>query len=60
MHPFAATPYLDSDPMDLNVRLSDMRSQIEQRLAELVPPPVDSHDVMGAALHEGVLAPRER
>ena len=60
MHPSAALPSCSSQPVDFNVRLAGMRSQIEHRLAELVPPPVDGHDVMGAALHEGVLAPGKR
>ena len=60
MHPSAALPIFASHPMDLTVRLAGMRSQIEHRLAELVPPPDDIHDVMGAALHEGVLAPGKR
>lgn len=40
--------------------LADLREQINVRLAELVPPPAHPGDVMGAALHEGVLAPGKR
>lgn len=46
--------------MDFTVQLASMQSQIEHRLAELVPPPDDIHDILGAALHEGVLAPGKR
>ena len=61
MHPFAARPFSFASPLpDLAVRLAALRSQVEHRLAELVPPPDDVHDLMGAALHEGVLAPGKR
>lgn len=40
--------------------LAGLREQIDVRLAELLPPPVHPGDVMGAALHEGVLAPGKR
>ena len=60
MYPSAALSSFASQPMDFAVRLAGMRRQIEHRLAELVPPPDDVHDIMGAALHEGVLAPGKR
>ena len=41
-------------------RIADLRRQIDERLAALVPPPEHAGDLMGAALHEGVLAPGKR
>ncbi|MDB5929663.1 MAG: Farnesyltranstransferase (Geranylgeranyl-diphosphate synthase)-like protein [Polaromonas sp.] len=40
--------------------LECLRRQVDARLAELVPQPDDGHDLLGAALHEGVLAPGKR
>ena len=60
MQSSVALPSFASCPVDFAVRLDSLRSQIEHRLAELVPQPDDVHDLMGAALHEGVLAPGKR
>ncbi len=40
--------------------LDSLRSQIDSRLGELLPPPLHSHDLIAAALHDGVLAPGKR
>lgn len=40
--------------------LSLLRARIDQRLAQLLPPPHDANDRIAAALHEGVLAPGKR
>ena len=40
--------------------LANLREQIDARLAELLPPPAHAGDLMGSALHEGVLAPGKR
>ncbi|MDB5938252.1 MAG: Farnesyltranstransferase (Geranylgeranyl-diphosphate synthase)-like protein, partial [Polaromonas sp.] len=46
--------------MDYAGLLASLREQIDARLAELLPPPEHAGDLMGAALHEGVLAPGKR
>jgi|GEM_PF-42525 len=61
----AADLFLDSSPnvsisADFARNLHGLRQQIDDRLAELLPPPHDAHDLIGAALHEGVLAPGKR
>jgi len=47
-------------PADFADLLAGLRGQVDARLAELVPPPRDARDLIGAALHEGVLAPGKR
>ena len=46
--------------MNSSALLASLREQIDARLAELLPPPENAGDLMGAALHEGVLAPGKR
>lgn len=53
----AFTPLL---PADFTALLACLRRQIDERLAELLPPPHDANDLISAALHEGVLAPGKR
>jgi len=47
-------------PADFARLLDRLREQVNARLAELVPAPRAASDLMGAALHEGVLAPGKR
>ena len=56
----AAFTDVESEPMNHSALLAGLREQVDARLAELLPPPVHASDVMGAALHEGVLAPGKR
>jgi geranylgeranyl diphosphate synthase, type II len=42
------------------VTLAAMRRTVDARLRELVPAPHDPRDLIGAAMHEGVLAPGKR
>ncbi|MEH3085480.1 MAG: polyprenyl synthetase family protein [Xylophilus ampelinus] len=47
-----------SSPALQQVRL--LRSQIDQRLGELLPPPEHARDLVGIAMREGTLAPGKR
>ncbi|MDB5884040.1 MAG: Farnesyltranstransferase (Geranylgeranyl-diphosphate synthase)-like protein [Polaromonas sp.] len=60
MHLSAALSNVHSPQTAFADRLDALRQQIDGRLAELVPPPEHAGDLMGAALHEGVLAPGKR
>ena len=60
MHTATAFPPDLPSAADFTQTLASLRRQIDERLAELLPPPHDAHDLIGAALHEGVLAPGKR
>jgi len=60
MYSTAALSPVESAPMNHASLLASLREQIDARLAELLPPPEHAGDLMGAALHEGVLAPGKR
>jgi geranylgeranyl diphosphate synthase type II len=58
-HETVPTPlHAVSSPALQQVRL--LRSQIDQRLGELLPPPEHARDLVGVAMREGTLAPGKR
>ena len=60
MYSPAASTHIEFASTNHSGLLAGLREQIDARLAELLPPPEHAGDLMGAALHEGVLAPGKR